>query len=62
MNNIQPFEDFEDQEIFPEPEYLDDIDICPECGDKLVEHHEMQGEVGFFEVIKECDGCGYTEA
>ena len=34
---------------------------CPECGTPLKEHHEMRGEVGFWEVVVECPGCGYTE-
>lgn len=39
-----------------------DEDKCPECATPLVEHHEMRGEVGMFEVIRECPACGYTES
>ena len=34
---------------------------CPECDTPLVVTHEMRGEVGFFEEVATCPGCGYTE-
>ena len=35
-------------------------ETCPDCDTVLVEHSETRGEVGFFEIVVECPGCGNT--
>ena len=39
-----------------------DIEKCPECETELVIHYEQIGEVGMYEEVAECSGCGYCEA
>ena len=41
---------------------MNETEKCPECETEMKETHEMRGEVGFWEVIVECPGCGYTES
>ena len=37
----------------------EDLEYCPECDTLLTSHYEMRGEVGFYEEVVECSGCGY---
>ena len=39
----------------------EEIEKCPDCQTPLIETHEMRGEVGMYEVVLTCEGCGYCE-